>query len=125
MQQYYAAIIGNALLSATSKSESKKVSAETPEEALTLILKEYDKPKGIYSIDIYANALACSLKQRPLLRWLSDKAKFREQGAVCPVCGQNTEVYTLDCQPGVDEHRCKNPACKNIFPVDQETGAIR
>ncbi|KKK95935.1 hypothetical protein LCGC14_2667850 [marine sediment metagenome] len=62
-----------------SDSSREFVEASTPKEALRVFRKNYTHPCGLFAAAVYADANAYHKQDKPLVCWLSRKAKKQEE----------------------------------------------
>jgi hypothetical protein len=56
-----------------SDRSSRFVTADTPEEAMDIVIQEYSHPCGLYSAYLYTDANAEAKDQKALVKWHSEK----------------------------------------------------
>ena len=93
------------------------VETDTPQRAITAVIKQRRPDSGWYAIWIYENIGAHYKKKKPLTQWLSAWAQTRMKGVRCINCRGTTKLVVARAGVGgYDEHRCKK--CNALVLVD-------
>ena len=72
-------VVANSRAAPSSVTIKKFVDGSTAEQAMESFRENYAHPAGLFSAALYFDANAYHLKAKPLVMWLSDKAKKREE----------------------------------------------
>ncbi len=93
-----------------SDTDECYVRANSPNEAIDSFVKTYTHPFGLYTAFVYENADAYHKKEKPLVRWLCNRAKFLE--------GKTGSIRSLG-EDGVEingvTHSIDNPRLGKVY----------